>query len=124
MVEEDSFYLIMSDQTAADHFLLKYAKTQPDPPKPSTPRWQFVNENKTMILSRAERYDSGKYTLVINDAVGNIKTFFSLQLNIEGKIAPGLITTQSKNVDTFFLLNVQNVSVHSVSELLLHVCLA
>lgn len=96
MVEEDLFYLILSDQTAADHFLLKYAKTQPDPPKPNTPRWQFVIENKTMMLSRAERYDSGKYTLVINDAVGNIKTFFSLQLNIEGKIIPGPSTTQNK----------------------------
>lgn len=92
MVEEDLFYLILSN----NHFILKYKKTQLNPPKPNPPRWQFVNDNKTMILSSAERNDSGKYTLVINKADGNITTFYTLQLNIEGRTTPVLITSHVK----------------------------
>ncbi|MCJ8739610.1 hypothetical protein PDJAM_G00049230, partial [Pangasius djambal] len=87
MVEEDVFYLILSGNTSTNQLILKYKKTQLDQPKPNSPRWQFVNDNKTMILSSAERNDSGRYLLAINDAVGNIKKHYRLQLNIEAVVS-------------------------------------
>ncbi|XP_026792955.2 uncharacterized protein LOC113540583 [Pangasianodon hypophthalmus] len=87
MVEEDVFYLILSSNTSTNHFILKYTKTKLDQPKPNSPRWQFVNDNKTMILSSAERNDSGTYLLAINDADGNIKKHYKLQLNIEAEVS-------------------------------------
>lgn len=87
MVEEDSLYLILHDNKSIDHFILKYAKSQPDPLKPNSPRWQFVNDTKTMILSSSERSDSGRYTLAIGDADENIIMSYSLQLKVQGRTA-------------------------------------
>lgn len=94
MVMEHFFYLIQRGESSNEHFILEYTHSL-DPPKPTSPRWQFVNDNKTMILSRAERSDSGKYTLVIIDQDKNVKTHYSLQLNVEGRTTPALITSHS-----------------------------
>ncbi|KAK2829103.1 hypothetical protein Q7C36_017093 [Tachysurus vachellii] len=87
MVEEDRFSLILSNNPSTNHFILKYTKTQLNQPKPDSSRWQFVRDNKTMILNCTERSDSGKYTLVVNDEDWNIKTFYNLQLKIEAEVS-------------------------------------
>ncbi|XP_053544422.1 uncharacterized protein LOC128635436 [Ictalurus punctatus] len=84
---EDGFELKITDKTSTDRFILKYRKTQSNPPKPSHPRWQFVKDYKTMILTSAERNDSGTYTLDTFDANGNNKGIYSLQLNIEAMVS-------------------------------------
>ncbi|MCI4385395.1 hypothetical protein PGIGA_G00049950, partial [Pangasianodon gigas] len=56
---EDGLELKIIDKTSTSHLILRYRKTQSNPPKPNPPRWQFVNDNKTMILTSAERSDSG-----------------------------------------------------------------
>ncbi|KAF5893330.1 carcinoembryonic antigen-related cell adhesion molecule 5-like isoform X1, partial [Clarias magur] len=80
---EDSFNLKITDKTFNDRIILKYRKTQSNPPTPNIPGWQFVNDNKTLILTSAERSNSGTYTLEIFDAGGTLKGSYSLQLNIE-----------------------------------------
>ncbi|KAK2829105.1 hypothetical protein Q7C36_017095 [Tachysurus vachellii] len=67
--------------------ILRYRKTQSSPPTPGLPRWQFVNDNKTMILTSAERNDSGTYTLNIFDVDGRIKGSYILQVNIEAQVS-------------------------------------
>ncbi|XP_047657177.1 uncharacterized protein LOC113640611 [Tachysurus fulvidraco] len=67
--------------------ILRYRKTQSSPPTPRFPRWQFVNENKTMILTSAERSDSGTYTLVTFDVDGRSKGSYTLQVNIEAQVS-------------------------------------
>ncbi|XP_036446463.1 uncharacterized protein LOC118821835 [Colossoma macropomum] len=47
------------------------------------PRWQFVTDNRTMIISSAEKRDSGKYILDTFDSSRSRVTYF-LQLIIEG----------------------------------------
>ncbi|KAK2829106.1 hypothetical protein Q7C36_017096 [Tachysurus vachellii] len=68
-------------------FILRYRKNQSSPPTPLLPRWQFVNDNKTMILTSAERSDSGTYTLDIFDGDGKIKGSSTLQVNIEARVS-------------------------------------
>ncbi|KAM9457497.1 cell adhesion molecule CEACAM3 isoform 2-T2 [Clarias gariepinus] len=84
---EDRFNLKITDKTFNYRFILKYRKTQSNPPTPSIPGWQFVNDNKTMIITSAERRDSGTYTLETFDANGTNKGIYTLQLNIEEKVA-------------------------------------
>ncbi|XP_047657169.1 uncharacterized protein LOC113651602 isoform X3 [Tachysurus fulvidraco] len=67
--------------------ILRYRKTQSSPPTPHLPRWQFVNDNKTMILTSAERNDSGTYTLNIYDVDGRSKGSYTLQVNIEAQVS-------------------------------------
>ncbi|XP_053544347.1 uncharacterized protein LOC108280967 isoform X3 [Ictalurus punctatus] len=84
---EDGIELKITDKTSTTHLILKYRKTQSNPPKPNHPRWQFVKDNKTMILTSAERNDSGTYTLDTFDANGNNKGIYSLQLYIEAEVS-------------------------------------
>ncbi|KAF4092384.1 hypothetical protein AMELA_G00020450 [Ameiurus melas] len=86
---EDGFNLKITHKTSTIRLILNYRNTQSNPPKPSPnpPRWQFVEDNKTMILTSAERSDSGTYTLDIFDANGNNKGNYTLQVNIEAKVS-------------------------------------
>ncbi|XP_047657174.1 uncharacterized protein LOC113659137 [Tachysurus fulvidraco] len=67
--------------------ILRYRKTQSSPPTPNHSRWQFVNDSKTMILTSAERNDSGTYTLNIFDVDGRSKGNSTLQVNIEAQVS-------------------------------------
>ncbi|XP_058271513.1 uncharacterized protein LOC131369091 [Hemibagrus wyckioides] len=67
--------------------ILRYRKTQSSPLTPRLPRWLFVNDNKTMILTSAERSDSGTYTLNIFDVDGRNKSSSTLQVNIEARVS-------------------------------------
>ncbi|KAF5893326.1 carcinoembryonic antigen-related cell adhesion molecule 5-like isoform X1, partial [Clarias magur] len=84
---EDAFNLKITDKTFADHIILKYRKSQSNPPTPHIPGWQFVNDNKTLILTSAERNNSGTYTLETFDAGGERKDSYTLQLKIKGLLA-------------------------------------
>ncbi|XP_060748603.1 uncharacterized protein LOC132861210 [Tachysurus vachellii] len=77
---EDSFDLMFTS------LILRFRKTQSSP-TPQFPRWQFVNDNKTMILTSAERSDSGTYTLNIFDGDGRSKGSSTLQVNIEAQVS-------------------------------------
>ncbi|KAG7335269.1 hypothetical protein KOW79_001865 [Hemibagrus wyckioides] len=79
---EDGF-----DLKTNNSFILKYRKTQSPTPTPRLTRWQFVNDNKTMILTSAERSDSGTYTLDIYDVDGKLKGNYTLQVNIEAPVS-------------------------------------
>ncbi|GAA6092866.1 uncharacterized protein LOC113659134 isoform X4 [Tachysurus ichikawai] len=67
--------------------IIKYRTKQSYPPTPLLSRWQFVNDNKTMILTSAERSDSGTYTLNIFDGEGGDKGSSTLQVNIEARVS-------------------------------------
>ncbi|XP_053095308.1 uncharacterized protein LOC113527856 isoform X2 [Pangasianodon hypophthalmus] len=84
---EEKLELKIIDMTSTSHLIIRYRKIQSNPPKPNPPRWQFVNESKTMILTSAERSDSGTYTLDTYDANGNSKANYTLQLNIEAEVS-------------------------------------
>ncbi|KAB5554211.1 hypothetical protein PHYPO_G00047550 [Pangasianodon hypophthalmus] len=84
---EDRFELKIIDKTSTSRLIINYRKTQSNPPNPNPPRWQFVNDNKTMILTSAERSDAGTYTLSTFDAKGNSKGDYTLQLNIEAQVS-------------------------------------
>ncbi|KAG7335266.1 hypothetical protein KOW79_001862 [Hemibagrus wyckioides] len=81
MPQEDVFDLKLTS------LILRYRKTQSSPPTPRLPRWKFVNDNKTMILTSAERSDSGTYTLNIYDVDGKDKSSSTLQVNIEAPVS-------------------------------------
>ncbi|XP_053544390.1 uncharacterized protein LOC128635427 isoform X1 [Ictalurus punctatus] len=83
---EYRFELKITDKTSTTRSILRYIKTQSDPPKPNDPRWQF-DKDKTIILTSAERSDSGTYTLDTFDANGNNKGSYTLQLYIEAKVS-------------------------------------
>ncbi|XP_047657173.1 uncharacterized protein LOC113659135 isoform X3 [Tachysurus fulvidraco] len=78
---EDGFDL----QTTS--LIIRYRKTQSSPPTLHLPRWQFVNDNKTMILTSAERNDSRTYTSYIFDVNGTNKSSYTLQVNIEAQVS-------------------------------------
>ncbi|MCJ8739597.1 hypothetical protein PDJAM_G00049160, partial [Pangasius djambal] len=84
---EDQLELKIIDKTSTSRLIVRYRKIQSNPPKPNPPRWQFVNESKTMILTRAERSDSGTYNLSTFHANGNSKDKYTLQLNIEAEVS-------------------------------------
>ncbi|XP_053370278.1 uncharacterized protein LOC128544243 [Clarias gariepinus] len=83
---EDRLELKHTDKTFTDRIIIKYRKTQSNPPTPNIPGWQFVNDNKTLILTSAERRDSGTYNLSTFDANGTSKCAYPLQLNIEAQV--------------------------------------
>ncbi|XP_072550395.1 uncharacterized protein [Salminus brasiliensis] len=56
------------------------------------PRWQFVTENRTMIISRAEKDDSGRYTLETFDSGGTDRGKYQFQLIIEAEVSSVKIT--------------------------------
>ncbi|XP_053095277.1 uncharacterized protein LOC128317061 isoform X3 [Pangasianodon hypophthalmus] len=84
---EEKLELKIIDKTSTPRLIIRYRKIQSNPPKPNPPRWQFVNESKTMILTSAERNDSGTYTLDTFDANGNKKDNYTLQLNTEAEVS-------------------------------------
>ncbi|KAF5893325.1 uncharacterized protein DAT39_016959, partial [Clarias magur] len=84
---EDAFNLKIMDKTVTTRLLIKYRKSQSKSQKPNIPEWQFVNDNKTLILTSAERRDSGTYTLDTFDASGTNKGSYSLQLNIKAQVS-------------------------------------
>ncbi|XP_058271530.1 uncharacterized protein LOC131369101 [Hemibagrus wyckioides] len=81
MPQEDGFDLKTTG------LILRYRKNQSPPPTPRLPRWQFVNDNKTMILTSAESSDSGTYTLIIFDVNGKDKSSSTLQVNTEARVS-------------------------------------
>ncbi|XP_060758484.1 uncharacterized protein LOC132869169 isoform X1 [Neoarius graeffei] len=83
---EERLDLQFKSETSGALRILTYRKRDSLPPKPLLPRWQFVKDNKTMILSHAERSDSGKYTLSTFDAKGTTKGEYNLQLIIEAEV--------------------------------------
>ncbi|XP_072550438.1 uncharacterized protein [Salminus brasiliensis] len=61
---------------------------------PPDPRWQFVTENRTMIISRAEKDDSGRYSLETFDLRGTDRGVYHFLLIIEGS-GTSAVTTES-----------------------------
>ncbi|KAF5893321.1 uncharacterized protein DAT39_016957, partial [Clarias magur] len=84
---EDSFNLKITDKPNISRIILKYRKTQNNTQTPNIPGWQFVNDNKTLILTSAERNNSGTYTLESFDVNGNNKGSSSLQLKIKAQVS-------------------------------------
>ncbi|KAF7698368.1 hypothetical protein HF521_004878 [Silurus meridionalis] len=80
----DGFILKMVDLTSAHHRILTYNKNTP---KPNLPRWQFVNKYNTMILTSAERNDSGTYILHTIDTEGTVTSIYTLQLYIAAQVS-------------------------------------
>ncbi|KAL6475940.1 hypothetical protein MHYP_G00144390 [Metynnis hypsauchen] len=60
----------------------------------SDPRWQFVADNSTMIISSAEKRDSGRYTLDTFDSGGRYRGDYHLQLVIEAVVTSVDVTGQ------------------------------
>ncbi|KAF5893327.1 carcinoembryonic antigen-related cell adhesion molecule 5-like isoform X1, partial [Clarias magur] len=77
----DMLQLKFTDKTFTDRIILKYRKCNST--TPNFPGWQFDNDTKTLILTSAERSDSGTYTLETFDVNGTTKGNYTLQLNIK-----------------------------------------
>lgn len=92
MPQEDRFNLKMTDKTSTDRLILRYRLNEIYLPKVNLSRWQFFNENKTLILTSVERSDAGTYTLETFDANGIAKGSYTVQLNVEGRSTQPLIT--------------------------------
>ncbi|XP_037400595.1 uncharacterized protein LOC108415874 [Pygocentrus nattereri] len=63
------------------------------------PRWQFVTDNRTMIISSAEKRDSGRYTLDTFDSKGTSKGFYHLQLVIEAVVSSVTVTKSCLSIE-------------------------
>ncbi|XP_072549554.1 uncharacterized protein [Salminus brasiliensis] len=61
---------------------------------PPDPRWQFVTENRTMIISRAEKNHSGNYSLDTFDSGGTYRGKYQFQLIIEDSTTVTTPTSQ------------------------------
>ncbi|KAI5628907.1 hypothetical protein C0J50_2609 [Silurus asotus] len=81
------FNLNMRDKTSANRSIIRFRKNNPNTSKPDLPRWQFVEENNTMILISAERSDSGTYSLETSDAGGTLTGRYTLQLHTEAQVS-------------------------------------
>ncbi|XP_049324137.1 uncharacterized protein LOC103031569 isoform X7 [Astyanax mexicanus] len=55
--------------------------------KPPDPRWEFNNETKTMIITRAEKEDSGRYELLTFSSAGFTTGIYYLHLIIEAGVS-------------------------------------
>ncbi|XP_037400600.1 uncharacterized protein LOC119265120 isoform X2 [Pygocentrus nattereri] len=65
---------------------------------PDYPRWQFVADNRTMIISSAEKRDSGRYILDTFDSRGNNRVYH-LQLVIEAVVSSVTVTDSCLSIE-------------------------
>ncbi|KAL6475939.1 hypothetical protein MHYP_G00144380 [Metynnis hypsauchen] len=65
----------------------------------SDPRWQFVTNNSTMIISSAEKRDSGRYILYAFDSAGNGRGLYHPQLVIEAVVSSVKVTDSCFELD-------------------------
>ncbi|XP_037400497.1 uncharacterized protein LOC108414420 isoform X1 [Pygocentrus nattereri] len=61
------------------------------------PRWEYVADNRTIIISSAEKRDSGRYTLDTFDSAGRYRGVYHLQLVIEA-----VVSSMEVTYDCFF----------------------
>ncbi|KAG9263791.1 hypothetical protein AMEX_G21930, partial [Astyanax mexicanus] len=79
--------------------------------KPSDPRWEFNTENKTMIITRAEKKDSARYRLHTYNSTGTNTGIYYLQLIIEGSLIEALLLWFSLGIAVFVLVWVLEIIV-------------
>ncbi|KAI5085739.1 hypothetical protein C0J45_3274 [Silurus meridionalis] len=82
-----AFNLHIRDKTSTIRTIIRFRKNIPNTSKSDLPRWQFVEENNTMILTSAERSDSGTYSLDTSDAGGTLTGSYTLQLHTEAQVS-------------------------------------
>ncbi|KAL7849848.1 hypothetical protein SRHO_G00191970 [Serrasalmus rhombeus] len=63
------------------------------------PRWQFVTDNRTMIISSAEKRDSGRYTLDTFDSAGRDRGVYHPQLVIEAVVSSVTVTDSCLSIE-------------------------
>ncbi|KAL7849835.1 hypothetical protein SRHO_G00191840 [Serrasalmus rhombeus] len=63
------------------------------------PRWQFVTDNSTMIISSAEKRNSGRYTLETWDSAGRYRGVYYLQLVIEDVVSSVTVTDSCLSIE-------------------------
>ncbi|XP_046722804.1 uncharacterized protein LOC124397303 isoform X2 [Silurus meridionalis] len=80
------FNLLMRDMTSTYRTIIRFRKNYLVYSE-NLPRWQFVKENNTMILTSAERSDSGTYSLDTRDAGGTYTGSYTLQLHTEAQVS-------------------------------------
>ncbi|KAL6475945.1 hypothetical protein MHYP_G00144440 [Metynnis hypsauchen] len=83
---EDDLILKKRDGETTEHLVFK-CKHQSIRLNPLDPRWQFITTNRIMIISSAEKRDSGRYTLETFDSAGMSKGVYHLQLVIEAVVS-------------------------------------
>ncbi|KAL7849842.1 hypothetical protein SRHO_G00191910 [Serrasalmus rhombeus] len=66
---------------------------------PDYPRWQFVADNSTMIISSAEKRNSGRYTLDPFDSAGRDRGVYHLQLVIEDVVSSVTVTDSCLSIE-------------------------
>ncbi|XP_017565212.2 uncharacterized protein LOC108434524 [Pygocentrus nattereri] len=105
---EDEFILKMSNSGTFSILILKYKNQRATKHHSDYPRWEFVTDNRTMVISNAEKRDSGKYKLESFDLFGGSKGMYFLQLIIEDTIVQTNYEAE-KPKDTFGVLVVVQV---------------
>ncbi|XP_036445340.1 uncharacterized protein LOC118821038 [Colossoma macropomum] len=63
------------------------------------PSWQFVTNNSIMIISSAEKRDSGRYILEIFDSAGRDRGIYHLQLVIEDVVSSVTVTDNCFSIE-------------------------
>ncbi|KAL6475941.1 hypothetical protein MHYP_G00144400 [Metynnis hypsauchen] len=63
------------------------------------PRWEFVTDMSTMIISSAEKRDSGRYTLETFDSAGKDRGVYHPQLVIEAAVSSVTVTDSCLSIE-------------------------
>ncbi|KAL7861119.1 hypothetical protein AOLI_G00174680 [Acnodon oligacanthus] len=85
--------------SGASTYIFKYKKHKITQNHSDYPRWEFVTNNSTMIISSAEKSDSGRYFLDTFDSKGNTKGNFNLQLVIEAVVSSVTVTDNCLSIE-------------------------
>ncbi|KAL7849849.1 hypothetical protein SRHO_G00191980 [Serrasalmus rhombeus] len=96
---EDQLVLKMSNSGTFSILILKFKNQRATKHHSDYPRWEFVTDKRTMVISSAEKRDSGKYKLESFDSFGRSKGMYFLQLIIEAVVSSVTVTDSCSSKD-------------------------
>ncbi|XP_037400591.1 uncharacterized protein LOC108416420 isoform X2 [Pygocentrus nattereri] len=96
---EDQLDLKKNINGATAERIFKFMKHKITLNHPDYPRWQFVADNSTMIISSAEKRNSGRYTLDTFDSAGRDRGVYHLQLVIEDVVSSVTVTDSCLSIE-------------------------
>ncbi|XP_037400602.1 uncharacterized protein LOC119265120 isoform X4 [Pygocentrus nattereri] len=96
---EDELHLKKNSNGAPAERIFKFINHKITLKHPDYPRWQFVTDNRTMIISSAEKRDSGRYTLYTYDSAARERGDYHLQLVIEAVVSSVTVTDSCLSIE-------------------------
>ncbi|KAI4891846.1 hypothetical protein NFI96_029012, partial [Prochilodus magdalenae] len=83
----------------SDLIILKVINKKVTQNHPDYLRWQFVPDNRSVIINRTEKRDSGSYTLETYDSGGVARGRYLLQLVTEGVVSSVKVTYSCSSIE-------------------------